>query len=272
MNAPKRWLDEGGGATPGERDLLRSGLAMDPPAGAQAAVWSAILAGLPAAGAAGGAAVKASAGAKAAVAAKAAGSGGAAVAVGGGILKSALIGAGCGVVVVATYSVVAPSPPDVRPPPPAVVPLAPEPARHPGGRAPVAPAPSADPSAAASAGAAADHRPDEPRAPATGTPEAPSPSGEAAAQDPGTTAGDESRLVGEARQALAGGDAAGALAKLDAVAARFPGGVLVLEREALTIEALYKSGRRSEATARAAAFLKANPDSTLARRVQPFAN
>ena len=26
MNAPRRWLDEGGGSTPSERDLLRSAL------------------------------------------------------------------------------------------------------------------------------------------------------------------------------------------------------------------------------------------------------
>jgi hypothetical protein len=274
MNAPKRWLDEGGGATAGERDLLRRGLAMDPPAEAQATVWAAILAGLPEAGAvgtggAGSVAGKAASGAKAAVATKAVGaglSGGAvAAAAGAGILKSALIGAGCGVLVLATYSAVSPSAPDPRPAPPVAVASPPEPApaspRTQGARV-AAP----DPTAAASADPAPDHRPNEPRAPLPG---ASSPPADSAAPPDGEM---EAHLVSEVYDTLHRGDAPGALLLLDRIRARFPAGGLGQEREALSIEALYRSGRRSEASARAAAFLQANPSSTLAARVQSFAN
>jgi len=79
-------------------------------------------------------------------------------------------------------------------------------------------------------------------------------------------------MMSEAYDMLHRGDAAGTLVLLDQIGARFPAGVLGQEREALSIEALYRSGRRAEASARAAAFLKANPSSTLATRVQSFAN
>jgi hypothetical protein len=262
MNAPRRWLDDGGGATPGERDLLRSGLGMDPPPDAQAKVWAAILAGLPAgAGGAGSAAGgKGAAAAKAAVAAKSAGagvSGGTmAVAAGAGVLKSALIGASFGVLVLATYSVVAPSAPEPLPAAPAVAPLrdpVPAPPRGPETHARVAPP---EPTVAASVEAPPEPRANEPRAPA----------------DRATMLAEESRLVGEAQDALRGGDAAGALVLLDRIAARFPGGGLGQEREALSVEALYRSGRRPEASARAAAFLKAYPSSTLAARVETFSH
>jgi len=206
MNAPRRWLDEGGGATPGERDLLRSGLAMDPPPDAQARVWAAILAGLPAAGAV-GAGGKALAGAKAAVAAK---SGGAVAVAGAGVLKSALIGAGLGLLTVATYSVVAPSAPEPRPaavaPAPDPGPAAPRPQR------PRAALPDPEPTAAASAEAPPERPTTEPRA------------DPAAAPERGTMLAEESRLVGEASDALRRGDPAGALVLLDRIRARFPGG------------------------------------------------
>ena len=257
MSTPRRWLDDGGGATTGERDLLRSGLAMDPPPDAQAKVWAAILAGLPAAGAVGAGSAaggKAAAAAKAAVATKSAGT--VAVAAGAGVLKSALIGAGCGVLVLATYSVVAPSAPE----PPAAAPAV-APPRDP---VPAPPRPQSariappDPTVAASVEAPPEPRANEPRAPAPA--------------DRATMLAEESRLVGEAQDALRSGDAAGALVLLNRIAARFPGGGLGQEREALSIEALYKSGRRPEASARAAAFLKAYPSSTLATRVEAFAH
>ena len=75
-----------------------------------------------------------------------------------------------------------------------------------------------------------------------------------------------------ARDTLRRGDAGGALALLDQVRAKFPGGMLGQEREALAIEALARSGRKGEAAARADAFVKAYPTSPLTARVQQFAN
>ena len=82
---------------------------------------------------------------------------------------------------------------------------------------------------------------------------------------------EENRQMSEARAAMRRGDAPGALALLEQVRARFPGGMLVQEREALAIEALARSGRRGDASARAAAFLQAYPTSMFAERVQTFA-
>ena len=52
-----------------------------------------------------------------------------------------------------------------------------------------------------------------------------------------------------------------ALALLDAARTRFADGGLVQEREALTIEALVRSGQRALATKRAEAFLRDYPKS-----------
>jgi hypothetical protein len=287
MNAPRRWLEEGGSATPVERDLLRAGMALDPPPGAQDAIWGSIMANLPPPGGGGpsggeGAAGKAAAG-KAAAATKTAavvkgGASSAGAAAGGGILTSALIGAGSAVVVIATYTVVTPSPPE---PPPIHAPaLAAEPsptsARPAGGPHVLVPEPGATASASASAAPSADPRPAaEARPASSGAAEAPSadPSAaraaDAAARE--TQLREESQQVGEARDALRRGDAAGALGLLEQIRARFPAGVLGQEREALSIEALARSGRRADAAARAAAFLQAYPQSPLAARVQTFA-
>ena len=64
-----------------------------------------------------------------------------------------------------------------------------------------------------------------------------------------------------ARRLLRAGDPAGALTLLDAARTRFPDGGLVQEREALTIEALVRSGQRALATKRAEAFLRDYPKS-----------
>ena len=44
MSDPRRWLDDPANATGFERDLLRSGVDVEPPEGAQAAVWTALAA------------------------------------------------------------------------------------------------------------------------------------------------------------------------------------------------------------------------------------
>jgi hypothetical protein len=263
MSAPKRWLDEAGSATRLERDLLRSGLSreLDPPPEAKAEVWASLLTqlpppggGAPSGGSAPGAGAKA-AGAKAA----AGGSGaGAAGAVGGGLLKSALIGAGSAVVVIAGYALVTPGSSALDPKPAPVI------------LAPAAPRPRAT----------IDDGLDLPNPPAPDATEAPSAS--ASPRPPEKTADssaaferesrlrEESQAISEARDALRSGDDAAALAKLEALGQKFPAGVLVQEREALSIEALHKSGRSAEAAARADAFLKAYPTSPHAPRIQAF--
>ena len=79
---------------------------------------------------------------------------------------------------------------------------------------------------------------------------------------------EESQRLGEARDALRHGDAQGALARLDELRRRFPGGMLAQEREALAIEALARSGQGGEARSRAEAFKKAYPASPHAARVE----
>ena len=72
---------------------------------------------------------------------------------------------------------------------------------------------------------------------------------------------EESEMILGARRVLRAGDPLRALTLLDAARARFPEGILVQEREALSIEALVRSGQRALATKRAEAFLRAYPKS-----------
>ena len=327
MSAPRRWIDEGGSATPLERDLLKSALSVEPPPTAREQVWAAVLANLPppvvpfgrpdseaprASEPAGGQ----TAGVKAATASKAA-----AV----GILKSALVGLSGALAFLATYSVIAPalrSAPTA--PVPAVIasPAASSPAsrRVLGGpaRGLTASIPDKGPAQGAAAGnppppldaraasvtagspvgasvtagspvgapspepvvappSSADHRatsmgetPKPPAQPVTMGETPKPPAQPVGSVERATMLREESRQVSEARDALRRGDAPGALVQLEQIRGRFPGGLLVQEREALTIEALARSGRRSDASARAAAFLQAYPTSMLAERVQTF--
>ena len=312
MSAPKRWLEDGGGATRGERDLLRRALTQEPPPEAKDAVWSALLAQLPpiptgggsgSGGGGGGSATQGAGTAKAAAGAKAASTAGAAAstsakvagAMGGGLLKSALLGAGSAVALIASYAVVAPlvspeqqpapssapstadsasgtpSRPGAPTAPPATgeaqAPTAPEitdpPALPDPSKEPIA-APSADPRSSAAPGAARDAK----------GPGAASPSSRGAAapaMDRETRTLEESRRLTEARDALRRGDTAGALNTLTELQRAVPGGILGQEREALAIEALAKSGQTAKAQARARAFLQANPESPHAPRVSAFA-
>jgi hypothetical protein len=70
------------------------------------------------------------------------------------------------------------------------------------------------------------------------------------------------------RTTLAGGDARGALAALDAYDRGYPKGRLELEAEVLRIEALVKSGRVDPARERGESFLRRYPQSVLASRVR----
>jgi hypothetical protein len=78
----------------------------------------------------------------------------------------------------------------------------------------------------------------------------------------------ESQRVARARSLLRSGDARRALAALHALERDEPRGLLVQEREALLVEALWALGQRAAARERAAAFLKRYPSSPHARVVR----
>jgi TolA-binding protein len=278
MNAPKRLLDEPEAMTPIERDLLRSGLAIEPPPESQAEAWAALLAQLPpgggtpspSGGGASSAGAKASA-VKAGAAGGSAGTGAVAGAVGGGILKSALLGAGSAVALIAGYAAVTSLKADLAPPPPAITaPEAPSPRAATRGE-PLLVNPPAPDATEAPAPPAAPPRAAEARPPSGAAATEPSSKAEPAAdRERESRLHEESQRLSEARDALRRGDAASALGQLEELGRKFPGGVLVQEREALTIEALYKSGQRERAAARASAFLSAYPTSPHAPRIQAF--
>jgi hypothetical protein len=82
---------------------------------------------------------------------------------------------------------------------------------------------------------------------------------------------EESLAVLEARSALRSGDAARCLVLLEHARQRFPRGGLGQEREALTIEALAKTGQSAVARRRAEAFLRAHPKSPYVADVRRIA-
>jgi hypothetical protein len=77
----------------------------------------------------------------------------------------------------------------------------------------------------------------------------------------------EVALIDRARQAI-GGSPATALALAEEHERRFPAGTMTEEREVIRIAALMKLGRVADARGRGDAFLRANPGSAHARRVQ----
>jgi len=79
-------------------------------------------------------------------------------------------------------------------------------------------------------------------------------------------------VIESARTALARGDVAGALSRLDGYARTYPHGRLALESEVLRIDALSRSGQTSLAARRAEAFLRRHPNSVLAARVRGYVN
>jgi hypothetical protein len=77
----------------------------------------------------------------------------------------------------------------------------------------------------------------------------------------------EAELLEQARSALKS-DPARALARANGHRSRFPGGVLVQEREVIAIQALRRLGRTAEADRRAEAFEKAFPGSAFQRKLK----
>lgn len=298
MTFPKRWLEDDD-ASSAVRDVLRAGRKMDPPSGAERAVWLALAGQIGAAGAGGGAAgaggsagagsgaagasTKAAAGASLKVA-----SGAGVTAAGGGVIKAVLIGAFSGILAVSGYSALEPSAPPSPPAPTSAVEPSPAPQKAPSDVAGPTAAPSARPFSAPSSAPAPAAEAREPAPSVTATAASPSAAPtteEAPASAPELGAGtpvpgspeeresrlrEENALLGQARGALRGGDPGRALQILEEARKKFPGGVLGQEREAVAIEALARSGAREAASARAAAFIKAHPSSPHAARLQAF--
>jgi hypothetical protein len=132
---------------------------------------------------------------------------------------------------------------------------------------PAAPAALSAPSVPAAAANTA------PEAPSVGAPEADVASGE----PPGITKSpakptppaqlSEAELLEQARSAMKN-DPARALARANEHRSRFPGGVLVQEREVIAIQALRQLGRTAEADRRTQAFEKAFPGSAFQRKLK----
>lgn len=83
---------------------------------------------------------------------------------------------------------------------------------------------------------------------------------------------EEALGLARARNRLATGSASAALAELDALHRRVPQGALVPEQEALTIEALVRSGQGAAAKSRGEAFLRNHPRSPLVSQVRQLIN
>jgi hypothetical protein len=109
------------------------------------------------------------------------------------------------------------------------------------------------------------------RAPSVNKGETPSERSEAE-DTPASRLREESLAVLAARRTLRTGDAGGALRLLEAARRDFPSGMLGQEREALTIEALARSGAKEVARKRADTFLSNYPKSPYASDVRAFAS
>jgi hypothetical protein len=261
MNDPKRWLDEDGGATFEERELLQAGREVKVPDPLRRRVWFGVAAGasgLGVAADAAGAVVQKGAMAKGALSIV---SGSAAK----GALAFALLG-GAGWAVTTLRSS-----PEV---PPAVT----------------APSTSTDaPRSVGQVGGSTDLVVREPAATTSVQATRPLPAGEgrssprpgpaahapddiAEARAPESRATsrlrEESAAVLSIRRTLLSGDAIETLRMLDRARAEFPNGALAQEREALTVRALVESGQKETARQRGEAFLRTFPRSPHAAEVR----
>jgi hypothetical protein len=251
MSDPPRLLEDSSEElSDSERRLLRAGIEASPPSELGAQVWAGLSAKLPASGStvdspqgAGGAGVPGAP-------------------LGGLLVKAALAVVAVGALVLGARALLVNDQPaalpkltfTVTPPAPqvssAVVEIA-----APEVAPPVASASPAHASSAARSGKLAAHAP----LVASSQPSEPS--------EP-SNASEESRMVAAARDALRTGNSAGALSLLSQAQQRFGSGVLGQEREALTIEALSKSGQRAAAQTRGQAFLKNYANSPYSARIR----
>jgi hypothetical protein len=235
---PERLLGEqGSGDDPLVRALLGSVQSADPPEGAKDKAWRAIAVRLAAAAAAGAAASSSAAAAKAGVGWLAPGT----------LAGKAALTVAAGAVAVGGYLAAQQALPSRTP-------------NAAAGRR--ASAPIAAPSRAPSA-QAEETRPPPERA------EQHAPARGAEIQPPDRLRA-ESALLAEARAQLRAGHAARAETTLARLQARFPDGVLVQEREVLTIEVLAARGDVQGARRRASAFVQAHPRSPHNAKLRDF--
>ena len=295
MSDPQRWLTQAGQLSALERRLLESAERIAPPTGSKQQVWSALAANLPLSPLP---VSKPPPVGSSAPAAPSAGSGAAGAGTAGqatltiSMLKAMAVGFALGTASVGTAAWLVPSDHAAtsRPAPTAIGErAAPAPAPHVLERAaptehvttPALSASAARPRPAARAEAEAPPIQDsapalkhvDPSAARAAFPDVPpvAAPAQAATAPPGNEsdrARMESRRVAEARSQLRAGNARGALSLLQAIAVEFPSGVLVQEREALTIESLLSCGEQAAARTRALDFLRRYPGSPHALSVQ----
>lgn len=242
MSDPKRWNQEGGGAPPGARELLRAAAPIRPMTSAELARTAARVAPLEtAAGATAGATVPA-------------------------WIKGIFLAVGIGAGGAGLHAALGEAPNAAAPvaPPPVLTDLPLERLLSRAGNREPAGSPAAGPPAAEAPVADAPRPPPSAlrrEAPRSPRPAAPAP--EATASADGDDLVRESNLVDASRAALAQ-DPEAALAALERHQAEFPKGRLAEEREFIAIRALVRLGRADEARARAAAFFARYPSSSFA--------
>jgi hypothetical protein len=93
--------------------------------------------------------------------------------------------------------------------------------------------------------------------------EAPTPARATAPSTSGSRLAAEITAIDQMKSALAAGDAADALRRVDAYRAAFPTGTLAAEATALRVEALARAGRRDDARAELARLRAGHPESPL---------
>jgi len=272
MIDPKRWLDEGSGATFEERELLQAGRDLRMPDTLRKRVWIGVATGLTVleTAAAAGTALQKGAAAKGAftflsgTAAK-------------GVTALAIAsGVGLGVASLRSPSE-PPAESHVARVAPSVAPKPPLPTRSPAGAPPVA---ELLPQGAADNGPSPQFAPPssegtKPRTPhgarkagrPSAAPAPPVSDADVLGGEPNQEARRASRLAEESaavvaiRRTLLSGEPTEALRMLDRARVQFPDGVLGQEREALSVRALVESGQKVAARKRGEAFLRAFPRS-----------
>jgi hypothetical protein len=276
----KRWIDETSEAEAFERAVLSSGLEAGPPPGAERVIWRDLLAALPP--------VVPLSGAESIVpAATTAGGAAKGVATVATLAKGFAVGVGVSLAVAGGTRFIGGSAPDAGAPSVARLGTAtslpttrrPAPPLVPAPELPVA----APESVVATPPSTAPIRSGEVTSPAGASPTSPAPAtpiGVAPATPAGSVAAfpvpaqsrleEEAALLNRARSELHAGHLAQAFATLEASRERFSAPELHQEREALTIELLYRSGQRAQAVVRAERFLAQHPESPHVAKIRNF--
>jgi hypothetical protein len=281
MSDPKHWLDEGGGATFEERELLRAARGRQMPAALRSSVWGGIAAGIAtietavAAGAAAGSAAKQGALAKGAfgwLSGSAAAKGVAAIAIAGGIGAGAMaLGSSTGSRGPATVDIAHAEKLLSRPPPSPVNGESAPP------ETPSELAAKPSPEGARATSESAKQRALRATAPGARTITSPTITRRAEIELPAPETQDArraTRLAAEAaavvaiRRTLVSGRPQDALRRLEQARVEFPDGALAQEREALTVRALWQADQKDAARSRGEAFLRVFPRSPQAAELR----